>query len=74
MGMIRSVMSDDGLPVGFQFIAPQQRDEVMYKPGSGETFVAKAFPNAVGHGNGLAGFGIRNHDVGNLIAVACMCW
>ena len=36
--------------------------------GSGETFVAKAFPNAVGHGNGLAGFGIRNHDVGNLIA------
>ena len=23
---------DDGLPVGFQFIAPQQRDEVMYKP------------------------------------------
>ncbi|KFI55343.1 Asp-tRNA(Asn)/Glu-tRNA(Gln) amidotransferase subunit GatA [Bifidobacterium choerinum] len=25
-------LSDDGLPVGFQFIAPQQRDEVMYKP------------------------------------------
>ena len=24
-------LSDDGLPVGFQFIAPQQRDEVMYK-------------------------------------------
>ena len=25
-------LSDDGLPVGFQFLAPQQRDEVMYKP------------------------------------------
>ena len=25
-------LSDDGLPVGLQFIAPQQRDEVMYKP------------------------------------------
>lgn len=25
-------LSDDGLPVGIQFIAPQQRDEVMYKP------------------------------------------
>ena len=25
-------LSDDGLPVGFQFIAPQQRDEVMYRP------------------------------------------
>ena len=25
-------LSDDGLPIGFQFIAPQQRDEVMYKP------------------------------------------
>lgn len=25
-------LSDDGLPVGFQFIAPQKRDEVMYKP------------------------------------------
>lgn len=25
-------LSDDGLPVGFQLIAPQQRDEVMYKP------------------------------------------
>ena len=25
-------LSDDGLPVGFKFIAPQQRDEVMYKP------------------------------------------
>ena len=25
-------MTDDGLPVGFQFLAPQQRDEVMYKP------------------------------------------
>ena len=25
-------LSDNGLPVGFQFIAPQQRDEVMYKP------------------------------------------
>lgn len=25
-------LSDDGLPVGFQFLAPQQRDEAMYKP------------------------------------------
>ena len=25
-------LSDDGLPVGFQFFAPQMRDEVMYKP------------------------------------------
>ena len=25
-------LSGDGLPVGFQFLAPQQRDEVMYKP------------------------------------------
>ena len=25
-------LSDDDLPVGFQFLAPQQRDEVMYKP------------------------------------------
>ena len=25
-------LSDDGLPTGIQFIAPQQRDEVMYKP------------------------------------------
>ncbi|MDY3126445.1 Asp-tRNA(Asn)/Glu-tRNA(Gln) amidotransferase subunit GatA [Bifidobacterium mongoliense] len=25
-------LSDDGLPVGFQFIAPQKRDDVMYKP------------------------------------------
>lgn len=25
-------LSDDGLPAGIQFIAPQQRDEVMYKP------------------------------------------
>ena len=25
-------LSDDGLPVGFQFLAPQQRDEVIYKP------------------------------------------
>ncbi|RBP97697.1 Asp-tRNA(Asn)/Glu-tRNA(Gln) amidotransferase GatCAB subunit A [Bifidobacterium aemilianum] len=25
-------LSDDGLPVGFQFIAPQKRDELMYKP------------------------------------------
>lgn len=25
-------LSDDGLPVGFQFIAPQKRDEAMYKP------------------------------------------
>ncbi|WP_239457629.1 Asp-tRNA(Asn)/Glu-tRNA(Gln) amidotransferase subunit GatA [Bifidobacterium pullorum] len=25
-------LSDDGLPVGFQLIAPQQRDEAMYKP------------------------------------------
>ncbi|KFF31573.1 Asp-tRNA(Asn)/Glu-tRNA(Gln) amidotransferase subunit GatA [Bifidobacterium bombi] len=25
-------LSDDGLPVGFQFIGPQKRDDVMYKP------------------------------------------
>ncbi|WLT10532.1 Asp-tRNA(Asn)/Glu-tRNA(Gln) amidotransferase subunit GatA [Bifidobacterium asteroides] len=25
-------LSDDGLPVGFQFFAPQMRDEVMYRP------------------------------------------
>ncbi|TCD53801.1 Asp-tRNA(Asn)/Glu-tRNA(Gln) amidotransferase subunit GatA [Alloscardovia theropitheci] len=25
-------LSDDGMPVGFQFIAPQQHDEVLYKP------------------------------------------
>ncbi|MCI1934977.1 MAG: Asp-tRNA(Asn)/Glu-tRNA(Gln) amidotransferase subunit GatA [Bifidobacteriaceae bacterium] len=25
-------LSDDGLPVGFQFFAPQKRDDVMYKP------------------------------------------
>lgn len=25
-------VSDDGLPVGFQFIAPQKHDELMYKP------------------------------------------
>ncbi len=25
-------ISDDGLPVGFQFLAPQQRDDLMYKP------------------------------------------
>lgn len=25
-------LSDDGLPVGFQFFAPQMRDEAMYKP------------------------------------------
>lgn len=25
-------LAEDGLPAGFQFIAPQQRDEVMYKP------------------------------------------
>lgn len=29
---IPSGLSDDGLPAGIQFIAPQQRDEVMYKP------------------------------------------
>ena len=29
---IPSGLSDDGLPTGIQFIAPQQRDEVMYKP------------------------------------------
>ncbi|MDU3532846.1 MAG: amidase family protein, partial [Alloscardovia omnicolens] len=23
---------DDGMPVGFQFIAPQKRDDVLYKP------------------------------------------
>lgn len=25
-------LSDDGLPVGFQFLAPQKRDDLMYKP------------------------------------------
>ncbi|MFC0265608.1 Asp-tRNA(Asn)/Glu-tRNA(Gln) amidotransferase subunit GatA [Alloscardovia macacae] len=25
-------LSEDGMPVGFQFIAPQQHDEVLYKP------------------------------------------
>ncbi len=25
-------LSDDGLPVGFQFLAPQKRDDVMYRP------------------------------------------
>ena len=25
-------VSDDGMPVGFQFIAPQKRDDVLYKP------------------------------------------
>lgn len=29
---IPSGLSDDGLPAGFQFIAPQQHDDVMYKP------------------------------------------
>jgi aspartyl-tRNA(Asn)/glutamyl-tRNA(Gln) amidotransferase subunit A len=29
---IPSGLSDDGLPAGFQFIAPQKRDDVMYKP------------------------------------------
>lgn len=25
-------LSDDGLPVGFQLIAPQKRDDLLYKP------------------------------------------
>jgi aspartyl-tRNA(Asn)/glutamyl-tRNA(Gln) amidotransferase subunit A len=29
---VPSGLSDDGLPTGIQFIAPQKRDEVMYKP------------------------------------------
>lgn len=29
---IPSGLSDDGLPTGFQFIAPQKRDDVLYKP------------------------------------------
>jgi aspartyl-tRNA(Asn)/glutamyl-tRNA(Gln) amidotransferase subunit A len=29
---VPSGLSDDGLPTGFQFIAPQKRDDVMYKP------------------------------------------
>ena len=28
----RRALAGVGLPVGFQFLAPQQRDEVMYKP------------------------------------------